>query len=452
MFGNIFSRLLKGQSEIKNLKEVQPAMFCYQCEQTANGTGCTKMGVCGKNEDIASLQDTIIIALKGIAAYAYHARELGARDEQVDAFMHEALFTTLTNVDFDLNRHIEMALKCGEMNLRVMELLDKAHVERFGSPEPTRVSTGTKAGPAILITGHDLLDLYELLKQTEGTGINVYTHGEMLPAHAYPELKKFPHLAGHYGSAWQNQRTEFEQFPGAILGTTNCVLIPKESYKDRMFTCGIAGLPDVTHIKNRDFTPVIEKAKSLPPLPEKEGGVLVTGFHHNAVLALADKIIDAVKAGKIRHFFLVGGCDGVKKARSYYTEFVQKVPGDCVVLTLGCGKFKFNHLDLGEIEGIPRLIDMGQCNNAYSAIQVAAALAKAFNCGVNDLPLSLVLSWFEQKAVAILLTLFHLGIKNIRIGPSAPAFISPNVLKVLQDNYNLKLITTPEQDLKEILG
>jgi len=427
-------------------------MFCYQCEQTAGGTGCTKVGVCGKNEDIASLQDTLILGLKGIAAYAFHARELGARDEQVDAFMHEGLFTTLTNVNFDLNSMIEKALKCGEMNLRAMELLDKAHVERFDSPAPVKVSTGFKPGPAVLITGHDLLDLYELLKQAEPEGVNVYTHGEMLPAHAYPELNKFPNLAGHYGSAWQNQKKEFDEFPGAILGTTNCVLIPKDSYKDRMFTCGIADLPGVTHIKGRDFKAVIEKAKECGPLPAKEGGVLTTGFHHNAVLGIADKVIEAVKAGKIRHFFLVGGCEGSKASRSYYTEFVQKAPKDCVVLTLGCGKYRFNYLDLGEIDGIPRLLDMGQCNNAYSAIQVAVALANAFKCGVNDLPLSLVLSWFEQKAVAILLTLLHLGVKNIRIGPTAPAFITPNVLKVLQDNYNLKLITTVDQDLKEILG
>ncbi|MEW8958596.1 Hydroxylamine reductase [Moorella humiferrea] len=427
-------------------------MFCYQCEQTAGGTGCTRVGVCGKNEDIASLQDTIIIGLKGIAAYAYHARELGARDEEVDAFMHEALFTTLTNVDFDLNRHIETALKVGAMNLKVMELLDKAHVERFGAPVPTKVSTGTKKGPGILVTGHDLLDLYELLRQTEGTGINVYTHGEMLPAHAYPELKKFPHLVGNYGSAWQNQKKEFEEFPGAILGTTNCVLIPKESYRDRMFTCGIAGLPGVVHIKDRDFTPVIEKAKALPPLEEKAGGELTTGFHHTAVLNIAGQVIEAVKAGKIRHFFLVGGCDGARPGRNYYTEFVAKVPKDCVVLTLGCGKYRFNHMDLGDIDGIPRLIDMGQCNNAYSALQVALALADAFKCSVNELPLSLVLSWFEQKAVAILLTLLHLGVQNIRIGPTLPAFLTPNVLKVLQENYNLKPVTTPEQDLKEILG
>ncbi|KJR96118.1 MAG: hydroxylamine reductase [Peptococcaceae bacterium BRH_c4a] len=428
-------------------------MFCYQCEQTAGGTGCTKVGVCGKNEDIASLQDTLILGLKGIAAYAYHARELGAHDEQVDSFMHEALFTTLSNVNFDLNSHIEKVLKCGEINLRAMEMLDKANVSRFGSPEPAKVSTGFRPGPGILITGHDLLDLYELLRQAEPEGVNVYTHCEMLPAHAYPELKKFKNLVGHYGSAWQNQKKEFEEFPGAILGTTNCVLIPKDSYKDRMFTCGIAVLPEVAHIKNRDFSAVIKKAKSLQPLPEKAAGtVFTTGFHHNFVLSIAGKIVDAVKAGKIRRFFLVGGCEGAKTSRSYYTEFVQKVPKDCVVITLGCGKYRFNHLDLGEIDGIPRLLDMGQCNNAYSAIQVAVALSKVFNCGVNDLPLSLVLSWFEQKAVSILLTLLHLGVKNIRVGPTAPAFLTPNVLGVIQQNFDLKLITTPDQDLKEILG
>lgn len=427
-------------------------MFCYQCEQTAGGTGCTKVGVCGKNEDIASLQDALIIGLKGVAAYSFHARELGVRDEQVDAFMHDALFSTLTNVNFDLNSHVEKVLKCGEMNLRAMEMLDRANVNRFGSPVPTQVSSGFKPGPAILITGHDLLDLYELLKQAQAAGVNVYTHGEMLPAHAYPELNKFPNLVGHYGSAWQNQKKEFDEFPGAILGTTNCVLIPKDSYKDRMFTCGIARLPGVTHIADRDFTAVIEKAKSLPALPEKAGGTLTTGFHHNFVLSIADKIVEAVKTGKIRHFFLVGGCEGSRASRSYYTEFVEKLPKDCVVITLGCGKYRFIDMDLGDIDGIPRLLDMGQCNNAYSAIQVAVALSKVFNCGVNELPLSLVLSWFEQKAVAILFTLLHLGIKNIRIGPTAPAFLTPNVLSVIQENYNLQLITTPKEDIKAILG
>lgn len=428
------------------------SMFCYQCEQTAQGTGCTKVGVCGKNEDIQSLQDTLVFGLKGIAAYAYHARELGARDEEVDAFMHEALFSTLTNVDFDLNRYVDLVMKCGKMNYRIMETLDKAHTDRFGNPVPTKVSTGTKAGPGILVTGHDLLDLYELLKQTEGTGINIYTHNEMLPANAYPELKKFPHLVGNYGTAWQNQQKEFATFPGAILVTTNCIMQVKDAYKDRLFTCGIAAMEGCAHIKDRDFSAVIAKAKALPALTEVEGSSLMTGFHHTAILGLADKIVDAVKAGKIKRFFLVGGCDGAKPGRNYYTELAEKIPKDCVILTVACGKYRFNHLDLGDIDGIPRLLDLGQCNNSYSGIQVALALAGAFNCGVNDLPLTLVLSWYEQKAVAILLTLLSLGIKNIRIGPTAPAFISPNVLKVLQDNFNLQLITTVDEDLKAIMG
>ena len=428
-------------------------MFCYQCEQTAKGTGCNVSGVCGKNEDIQSLQDILLFGLKGISAYAFHAGELGKADRDVDAFMHEALFTTVTNVGFDLNRYIDMVLKCGKMNLKIMELLDKAHTERFGNPSPVEVETGTRAGPGILVTGHDLLDIYELLKQTEGTGVNIYTHSEMLPAHSYPELKKFKHLAGNYGGAWQEQKKEFKEFPGALLATTNCILIPpKDTYLDRLFTVGIAGIEGAIHIKGRDFSALIEKAKSLPPLPEAHGKKIITGFHHTAILELADKIAAAVKTGKIKHFFLIGGCDGAKPGRNYYTEFAEKVPNDCVILTLACGKYRFNKLDFGNIDGIPRLIDIGQCNNAYSAIQVALALSKAFNCGVNDLPLSMVLSWFEQKAVAILLTLLHLGIKGIRLGPTPPAFITPNVMKVLQDSFDLKLITTPEEDLKVILG
>ncbi len=430
------------------------SMFCYQCEQTAGGTGCTKVGVCGKNEDIAALQDTLIFGLKGIAAYAHHARELGARDEQVDAFMHDALFFTLTNVNFDLQRHIDMVLKCGEMNLRVMELLDKAHIERFGQPSPAQVFTGTKKGYGILVTGHDLIDLEEILKQTEGTGINVYTHGEMLPAHAYPALNKYPHLVGNYGTAWQNQRKEFEEFPGAIVVTTNCVmpLTEKTTYSDRIFTRSITGLAGATHLNDRDFSAVIAKAKTLPMVDQDGEYTLTTGFHHNFILSIADKIVDAVKAGKIKRFFLIGGCDGAKPGRNYYTELAQKLPKDCVILTLACGKYRFNHLEFGDIDGIPRLIDIGQCNNAYSAIQVAVALAQVFNCGVNDLPLSLVLSWYEQKAVAILLTLLHLGVKNIRIGPSAPAFITPNVFQVLNETFGLQLVTTPDEDLKAILG
>ncbi len=427
-------------------------MFCYQCEQTAGGSGCTKVGVCGKNEDIQSLQDTLLYGLKGVAAYAFHARELGARDEEVDAFMHEALFKTVTNVSFDLQQHIDLALRCGLVNLRTMKLLDEAHVKRFGAPVPTYVETGTKAGPAILITGHDLLDLYELLRQSQNSGVNVYTHSEMLPAHAYPQLKQFKNLVGNYGGAWQEQKKEFNAFPGPIVATTNCVLLPPaDSYLGRLYTIGITGVPGATHLRSRDFSEVIEKARSLPSLPELPGKKIMTGFHHTAILGLADKIVAAVKAGKIRHFFLIGGCDGAKPGRNYYTELAERVPKDCVILTLACGKYRFNKLDFGEIDGIPRLIDVGQCNNAYSAIEVALALAKAFNCGVNDLPLSLVLSWFEQKAVAILLTLLALGIKGIRVGPTPPAFISAGVFKVLQDAFDLKLITTPEKDLADIL-
>jgi len=427
-------------------------MFCYQCEQTAGGSGCTKIGVCGKNADIQSLQDILLFGLKGMSAYAFHARELGGIDKDVDGFVHEALFKTVTNVSFDIKQYIDLVFKCGEINLKTMALLDKAHTERFGNPVPTEVETGTKDGPGILITGHDLLDLYELLKQTEGTGVNVYTHSEMLPAHGYPKLKKFKHLAGNYGGAWQAQKEEFKEFPGALLATTNCVLIPPpNTYLDRLFTIGITGIEGAAHLTKRDFTPVIEKAKSLPPLPESPGKKIITGFHHTAILGLAGKIAPLVKSGKIKRFFLIGGCDGAKPGRNYYTEFAEKVPKDCIILTLACGKYRFNKLDFGNIEGIPRLIDIGQCNNAYSAVQVALALSKAFNCGVNDLPLSFVLSWFEQKAVAILLTLFYLGVKGIRLGPSLPAFVTPNVLKVLQDTFDIKPITIPEQDLKEML-
>ncbi len=426
-------------------------MFCNQCEQAAGGIGCTKVGICGKDEDIQSLQDTLMYGLKGIAAYAYHARELGQKDEEVDAFMHEAMFSTLTNVNFDLNSHLGLVLKAGEMNLRVMEMLDKAHTSRFGNPTPATVPSGTKAGPGIVVTGHDLLDLYELLKQTEGKGINVYTHGEMLPAHGYPELRKFKHLVGNYGTAWQNQKKEFDQFSGAILVNTNCIMIPKDSYKNRLFTCGIVSVTGVKHIQGRDFSEVIEKALSQPPLPENPQGTLSTGFHYTAVLGLADKIVEAVKAGKIRHFFFIGGCDGAKPGRNYFTELAEKVPDDCVILTAACGKYRLNAHDYGDIDGIPRLIDTGQCNDCYSVIKIAVALAEAFDCSVNELPLSLVVSWYEQKAVAILLTLLHLGIKNIRLGPSLPAFISPNVLNVLVEKYNIMPVGNVDEDLAEML-
>ena len=427
-------------------------MFCYQCEQAAGGVGCTKVGVCGKNEDIQSLQDTLIFGLKGIAAYAYHARELGAKDEAVDSFMHEALFKTLTKVNFDLNQHIEAVLKCGEMNIKVMELLDKAHTKRFGNPVPAEVETGTRKGPGILVTGHDLLDLYELLKQTEGTGVNVYTHGEMLPAHGYPELKKFSHLVGNFGGAWQDQKKEFNEFPGAILVTTNCVITPAENtYLDRLFTRAVVGVTGATYLKTRDFSQVIEKAKSLPALSDSPGKKIMTGFHHTAVLGLAEKVVGAVKAGKIKHFFLVGGCDGAKPGRNYYTEFAEKVPKDCVILTLACGKYRFNKLDFGTIDGIPRLLDVGQCNDAYSAVKIALALADAFKTDVNGLPLTLILSWYEQKAVAILLSLLYLNIKGMYVGPTPPAFISKNVFKVLQDKFDLRLIGKAEKDLGDIL-
>ena len=427
-------------------------MFCYQCEQTAGGTGCTKIGVCGKNEDVQSLQDILVFGLKGIAAYAYHAGELGERDEQVDAFMHEALFSTLTNVDFDLNRGLELVLKAGEMNLRVMELLNNANTSKFGNPTPASVPGGTKAGPGILITGHDLLDLGELLKQTEGKGINIYTHGEMLPAHGYPELRKFKHLVGNYGTAWQNQRKEFDEFSGAILVTTNCIMPPKDSYKDRIFTCGVAGAAGVKHIKNRDFSEVIEKALSAPALAEASQPTLSTGFHYTAVLGLADKIVAAVKAGKIRHFFFIGGCDGAKPGRNYFTALAEKVPDDCVILTAACGKYRINARDYGDIDGIPRLIDTGQCNDCYSVIKIAIALAEAFGCGVNDLPLSLAVSWYEQKAVAILLTLLHLGVKNVKLGPSLPAFVTPNVLNILVEKFNISPIGDVDKDLAQMLA
>jgi hydroxylamine reductase len=427
-------------------------MFCYQCEQAAGGTGCTNVGVCGKDEDIQSLQDTLMFGLKGIAAYAYHARELGQKDEQVDAFMHEAMFATLTNVDFDLNRFLGLVLKAGEMNLRVMEMLDKAHTSTYGNPTPATVPTGTKAGPGILMTGHDLVDLQALLEQTEGKGINVYSHSEMLPAHGYPELRKFKHFVGNYGTAWQNQRKEFDDFSGAILVNTNCIMIPKDSYKDRLFTCGMAGMTGVTHLEGRDFSAVIEKALAMPALPDSSNGTLTTGFHYTAVLGLADKIVAAVKAGKIRHFFFIGGCDGAKPGRNYFTELAEKVPDDCVILTAACGKYRINAHDYGDIDGIPRLIDTGQCNDCYSVVRIALALADAFKCGVNDLPLSLVVSWYEQKAVAILLTLLHLGIKNIRLGPSLPAFITPNVLNVLVEKFAIKPVGNVDEDLADMLS
>jgi hydroxylamine reductase len=542
-------------------------MFCYQCEQTAKGEGCTKVGVCGKPHEVAALQDLLIYALKGLALGAIEGRKVSVIDREVNVFTVQALFSTLTNVNFDparfipllnrtvalretlkakvkaaggkvdlaeevthfkpettldglvaqgekvglksdptvnpdllslehtllfglkgiaayadhaqilgqeddtvyafvheglaatlrkdlaLNDWLGLVLKCGEVNLRTMELLDAGNTGTYGHPTPTKVPLGTKKGKAILVSGHDLKDLEELLKQTAGKGITIYSHGEMLPTHGYPALKKYPHFFGHYGTAWQNQQKEFSAFPGAILMTTNCIQRPQGAYSGNIFTTGLVGWPDVPHVSNRDFSPVIAKALALPGFSEDTNGKeVMVGFGRNTVLSVADKVIEAVKNKDIRHFFLVAGCDGAKPGRNYYTEFVEKVPKDCVVLTLACGKFRFFDQDLGTIGGLPRLMDMGQCNDAYSAIQVAVALSKAFGVGVNDLPLSMILSWYEQKAVAILLTLLALGIKNIRLGPSLPAFTSSNVLDVLVKNYNIKPISTPDADLKEILG
>jgi hydroxylamine reductase len=543
------------------------SMFCYQCEQTAKGEGCTKVGVCGKESDVASLQDLLIYALKGLALYAVEGRKMGVFDPEVNDFTCKAMFSTLTNVNFDPDRFVQLirrcvvlrenlrekvkaakgkadfqegaatlkpatsleglvkqgeavgiksdptihpdilslqhilifgikgvaayadhaqilgqkddrvyafihegltatlrkdlnlndwvglVLKCGEINLRAMELLDAGNTDTYGHPVPTKVPLGGKKGKAILVSGHDLKDLEELLKQTEGKGITVYTHGEMLPAHGYPSLKKYSHLYGHYGTAWQNQTREFADFPGAILMTTNCLQKPKDSYKGNLFTSGTVGWLGATHISGRNFRPVIDRALAMPGF--QEDGIdrsVMVGFARNTVMSVADKVIGAVKAKAIRHFFLVGGCDGAKAGRNYYTEFVEKVPKDCVVLTLACGKFRFFDKDLGNIGGIPRLLDVGQCNDAYSAVQIALALSKAFGVGINELPLSMIISWYEQKAVAILLSLLHLGVKNIRLGPSLPAFVSPNVFKVLVENFNIRPISTPDQDLKAVLG
>ena len=528
-------------------------MFCFQCEQTACGTGCTgKAGVCGKkadtaglqdqltgaliglarategngssvtedthrlvmealfatltnvnfdndaieeltrrveeekqrlapdcsvcgsacgrndnydmeklwnaDEDIRSLKSLILFGIRGMAAYAYHAALLGYTDEKVNRFFYKALFAVGMD-DWGMNELLPVVLEVGEVNLKCMALLDKANTETFGDPVPTEVSLAVEKGPFIVISGHDLSDLKKLLEQTEGKGVNIYTHGEMLPAHAYPELKKYAHLKGNFGTAWQNQQKEFADIPAPVLFTTNCLMPPKKSYSDRVFTTEAVAYPELVHIgEDKDFTPVIEKALELGGYPEDRqftginGGTKVTtGFARGAVLSVADKVIDAVKSGAIRHFFLVGGCDGARPGRNYYTEFVKQTPDDSIVLTLACGKYRFNDLDAGTIGGLPRIMDMGQCNDAYSAIQVAVALADAFGCGVNDLPLSMVLSWYEQKAVCILLTLLHLGIKNILLGPSLPAFISPNVLNYLVENYNIAPISTPEEDLRKIL-
>lgn len=541
-------------------------MFCHQCEQTAKGTGCTVTGVCGKNPEVAALQDLLLHTLKGLSLVAREGRRIGIVDQELDHFTAEALFSTLTNVNFDAQRlaeyikravsltaafrdkvtaaggtinfaqpaasylpaadlqglvrqgeeigqpwddsavpdiqslqqtmlfglkglaaythhaatlgqeddgvyafiyealaaltdreigqdqWVKLVLKVGEVNLQAMALLDAGNTGTFGHPVPTEVTLGHKKGKCLLVSGHDLKDLRAILEQTAGKGISVYTHGEMLPAHSYPALKKYGHLYGHFGTAWQNQKKEFARFPGAIVMTTNCIQEPQESYLGNIFTTAMVGWPGAAHLENGDFSPAVEMALSMPGFYEDadQGSVLV-GFARNAVLGVADKVVEAVKAGAIKHFFLVGGCDGAKAGRSYYTEFVEKAPADTVILTLACGKFRFFDRELGDIGGIPRLLDMGQCNDAYSAVQVAAALAEAFNCGVNDLPLTLILSWYEQKACAILLSLFYLGIKNIHLGPSLPAFITPNILEFLVNTFNVKPISTPDEDLAAIL-
>lgn len=405
----------------------------------------------GLDADIRSLQNILIYGIKGVAAYADHAFILGQKDDTVFAFIHEALSAVLDKT-LNINDLVGLVLKCGEINLRAMELLDAGNTGTYGHPVPTKVHLGAKKGKAILVSGHDLKDLEEVLKQTEGKGINVYTHGEMLPAHGYPELKKYSHFYGHYGTAWQNQQREFKEFPGAILMTTNCLQRPLDNYKDNIFTTGLVGWPGITHIENKDFTPVIEKALEMPGFKEEMNGkTVMVGFARNTILSVADKVVEAVKNKNLKHIILVGGCDGAKPGRNYYTEFVEKSPKDTIILTLACGKFRFFDKDIGTIGDLPRLLDVGQCNDAYSAIKVAVALADVFGVGVNDLPLSIVCSWYEQKAVAILLTLLHLGIKNIRLGPSLPAFITPNVLDLLVKNFNIMPITTPEQDLKAIL-
>jgi len=403
------------------------------------------------NEDIRSIIEILILGLKGMAAYMDHALILGKTDDEVLGFFHTALAAT-TDQKLGLMDYVALSMECGKHNITTMGLLNTAHVEKYGHPVPTAVNLGTRAGKAILVSGHDLKMLEELLKQTESKGINIYTHGEMLPAHGYPGLKKYAHLAGNFGGAWQDQAKEFANFPGAIIFNTNCIQKPSDSYKDRLFTWGLVQWPDVTHIDGWDFSAVIAKANECSGFPENPGQDILTGFGHNAVLGVADKVIEGVKAGAIKHFFLIGGCDGAKSGRNYYTEFAEQVPKDCVILTLACGKYRFNKLEFGDIGGIPRLLDVGQCNDAYSAIQIAVALAGAFNCGVNDLPLSFILSWYEQKAVVILLSLFHLGIKNIKLGPTLPAFITPNVLNFLVENFNIGPITTAEADLKAILG
>ncbi len=432
---------------------------CAACISRCDSTDDYNMDeLWNSDEDIRSLKSLILFGIRGMAAYAYHGLVLGYEDSEVNEFFYRAL--SVISYDLSSDKLLETVLKVGEVNLKCMELLDRANTDAYGTPTPTKVPLTIEKGPFIVISGHDLKDLELLLKQTEGKGINIYTHGEMLPAHGYPELKKYSHLKGNFGTAWQNQQKEFDNIKGPVLFTTNCLMPVKESYRDRVFTTEVVSYPEMVHIgEDKDFTQVINKALELGGYEEDKkltgingGEYVTTGFAHGTVLSVADKVIDGVKTGKISHFFLVGGCDGARVGRNYYTDFVKQTPKDSIILTLACGKYRFNDLDLGDIEGLPRIMDMGQCNDAYSAIKVAIALAEAFQCEVNQLPLSMVLSWYEQKAVCILLTLLYLGIKDIYLGPTLPAFISPNVLKILVDNYNISPITTPEEDLKKILN
>lgn len=433
---------------------------CFTCSDSCGRNNNFDMSTLWTtDEDIRSLKSLILFGIRGMAAYAYHASVLGYTDETISKFFYKALFA-IGMKDWGMDKLLPIVLEVGKVNLRCMELLDQANTTTYGTPVPTTVPLTIEKGPFIIITGHDLKDLQLLLEQTKDKGINIYTHGEMLPAHAYPELKKYSHLKGNFGTAWQNQQKEFDNIPGAILYTTNCLMPVKPSYADRVFTAEVVSYPEIVHIgEEKDFTPVIEKALALGGYTKDQhmtginGGIQVTtGFSHGTVLSVADQVIEAVKNGDIKHFFLVGGCDGARVGRNYYTEFVKQSPADSIILTLACGKYRFNDLDLGTIGGLPRIMDMGQCNDAYSAIKVAIALAEAFECDVNELPLSMVLSWYEQKAVCILLTLLYLGIKNIHIGPTLPAFISPNVLNFLVENYGLSPIGTPEEDIKKLLN
>lgn len=433
---------------------------CFTCSDSCGRNNNFDMSTLWTtDEDIRSLKSLILFGIRGMAAYAYHASVLGYTDETISKFFYKALFA-IGMKDWGMDKLLPIVLEVGKVNLRCMELVDQANTTTYGTPVPTTVPLTIEKGPFIIITGHDLKDLQLLLEQTKDKGINIYTHGEMLPAHAYPELKKYSHLKGNFGTAWQNQQKEFDNIPGAILYTTNCLMPVKPSYADRVFTTEVVSYPEIVHIgEEKDFTPVIEKALALGGYTKDQhmtginGGIQVTtGFSHGTVLSVADQVIEAVKNGDIKHFFLVGGCDGARVGRNYYTEFVKQSPADSIILTLACGKYRFNDLDLGTIGGLPRIMDMGQCNDAYSAIKVAIALAEAFECDVNELPLSMVLSWYEQKAVCILLTLLYLGIKNIHIGPTLPAFISPNVLNFLVENYGLSPIGTPEEDIKKLLN